>query len=209
VSRAKREAKQRLEVERELEKERAKRDAAAARKAAQAKAAAERKAEAARRRQAQLDAMEPAEREQFLAKEKRTQLIVGGVLAVLVVGFVAFLLAKPSGSTPAPTLGGSDSSGQVLPAANSDSTTIIDSYSTLAPAAALMPDVVCQNLQDAQDAIQRAGHFFSTSHDETGQGRHQILDRDWVVVSQDPPAGATITGDPDLGVVKYGETSTC
>jgi beta-lactam-binding protein with PASTA domain len=73
-----------------------------------------------------------------------------------------------------------------------------------------MPNVVCMNLQEAQDTIQAAGVFFSTSHDATGQGRSQMVDSNWQVVSQNPAAGATIgEGEADLGAVKYGEASPC
>ena len=74
----------------------------------------------------------------------------------------------------------------------------------------IMPDVMCMNLQDAQDAIQRAGVFFSRSHDATGQGRHQLLDSNWQVVAQTPEAGTPIGEfEPVLDVVKYGEPSPC
>jgi hypothetical protein len=74
----------------------------------------------------------------------------------------------------------------------------------------VMPDVVCMNLQDAQDAIQRAGVFFSRSHDATGQGRHQFLDSNWQVVAQTPEPGTPIGEfEPVLDVVKYGEQSPC
>lgn len=76
--------------------------------------------------------------------------------------------------------------------------------------ASLMPAVVCMNLQEAQDAIQRTGVFFSQSFDATGQGRMQLVDSNWVVVSQDPPPGTPITeGQANLGAVKYGEPGTC
>lgn len=79
-----------------------------------------------------------------------------------------------------------------------------------APASATMPDVMCMNLQDAQDTIQANGVFFSGSFDATGQDRNQIVDSNWVVVSQEPPAGAPIgEGDARLGAVKYGEPSPC
>jgi hypothetical protein len=74
----------------------------------------------------------------------------------------------------------------------------------------LMPDVVCWNLQDAQDEIQRAGKFWSRSQDATGAGRHQIVDSNWLVVAQEPPAGAPIgDSDPLLYVVKYDEPNPC
>ena len=47
-----------------------------------------------------------------------------------------------------------------------------------------MPDVICMNLQDAQDEIQDHGVFLSGSVDATGQGRNQIIDSNWVVVDQ-------------------------
>jgi hypothetical protein len=50
----------------------------------------------------------------------------------------------------------------------------------------LMPDVLCMNLQDAQNAIQEHGVFRSRSVDATGADRMQIRDRNWVVVDQSP-----------------------
>lgn len=69
-----------------------------------------------------------------------------------------------------------------------------------------MPDVVGMNLQAAQDLIQTQGVFYSRSEDATGAGRMQILDRDWVVVDQQPAAGEPIgEGDALLYVKKIGE----
>jgi PASTA domain len=70
-----------------------------------------------------------------------------------------------------------------------------------------MPDLTGKDLQTAQDAIQSLtndGVFFTTSHDATGQGRHQILDRDWQVCSEDPAPGSKITPDTkiDFAVVR-------
>ena len=74
----------------------------------------------------------------------------------------------------------------------------------------LMPDVICMNLQDAQDEIQDHGVFFSGSVDATGQGRSQVIDSNWVVVDQSPGPGSPIgEGDAELSVVKYGETTDC
>jgi hypothetical protein len=70
----------------------------------------------------------------------------------------------------------------------------------------LMPSVVCMNLQDAQNEIQDHGVFGSRSEDATGQGRRQILDRNWQVVAQQPDAGTAIGEfDATLFAVKYGE----
>jgi beta-lactam-binding protein with PASTA domain len=73
-----------------------------------------------------------------------------------------------------------------------------------------MPDVICMNLQAAQDEIQDHGVFFSKSVDATGKGRRQILDRNWIVVDQDPKAGDKIgEGDAVLSVVKTDEPNDC
>jgi hypothetical protein len=75
-----------------------------------------------------------------------------------------------------------------------------------APEDSLMPQVVCMNLQDAQNEIQDHGVFFSRSEDATGRGRSQIIDSNWQVVAQYPDAGVSIgEGDAMLFVVKYGE----
>lgn len=81
----------------------------------------------------------------------------------------------------------------------------------VAPVApAIMPAVVCMNLQVAQDTIQTAGVFFSRSDDATGQGRFQLDDSNWIVVGQTPAPGAPIGEfDAVLSVVKIGEPNTC
>lgn len=59
-----------------------------------------------------------------------------------------------------------------------------------------MPNLVGRNLQDAQDAIQALtsyGIAITRSHDATGAGRHQILDRDWKVCAQNVAPGTAIT----------------
>ena len=73
-----------------------------------------------------------------------------------------------------------------------------------------MPDLVGWNLQDAQNAIQKLTSnaiFVTTSHDATGAGRRQILDRDWKVCTQNVPPGSTITAKTtiDFGAVKLDE----
>ena len=57
---------------------------------------------------------------------------------------------------------------------------------------AIMPDVVCMDLQSAQDSIQEAGVFFSRSNDATGDDRMQLVDSNWLVVGQTPAAGTPI-----------------
>ena len=73
-----------------------------------------------------------------------------------------------------------------------------------------MPDVVCMDLQAAQNEIQDHGVFFSKSEDASGKGRRQLWDRNWVVVEQSPAPGEPI-GEREavLSVVKDGEESSC
>lgn len=76
---------------------------------------------------------------------------------------------------------------------------------------ALMPDVVCMNLQVAQDHIQaETGVFLSLSEDATGADRMQIVDSNWLVVAQRPAPGTPIgEGDAVLSAVKVGEPNDC
>jgi beta-lactam-binding protein with PASTA domain len=74
-----------------------------------------------------------------------------------------------------------------------------------------MPNLVGSNLQDAQNAIQSLTGFeiaVTTSHDQTGARRQQVLDRNWKVCSQNIPAGRTITTTSkiDFGAVKLEES---
>lgn len=111
--------------------------------------------------------------------------------------------AAPTTTTEAPTT-------TAAPSTTAPPTTPPPPPTTIPPPPALMPAVVCMNLQEAQDLIQTTGVFFSESFDATGQGRLQILDSNWIVVSQDPPPGTPIGEfDANLGVVKYGEPNPC
>lgn len=101
--------------------------------------------------------------------------------------------------------------------AASVTTTTLSTTTTTAPiivdrpsAAARMPNVLCMSLQQAQNAIQGAGVFYSRSVDATGQGRSQFNDSNWQVVAQDPAPGVLIgEGTARLSAVKYGEPSPC
>ncbi|UGQ41875.1 PASTA domain-containing protein [Rhodococcus aetherivorans] len=89
-------------------------------------------------------------------------------------------------------------------------TTTTDVAAAEATPTAVMPYVRCMDLQAAQDTIQSAGVFYSRSVDATGQGRTQIVDRNWVVVAQSPAPGAIVgEGDAVLSVVKEGERGDC
>ena len=74
-----------------------------------------------------------------------------------------------------------------------------------------MPDLVGENLQDTQNAIQRLTGYaipITTSHDATGNGRNQISDRNWKVCSQNIAAGKVVPVDTELdfGAVKLDES---
>jgi len=68
-----------------------------------------------------------------------------------------------------------------------------------------VPDVSGMNHQLAQDTMQAAGLYNLREVDGTGQGRMLVLDRNWVQVGQDPPAGARVPADAviTLTAVKY------
>jgi hypothetical protein len=111
---------------------------------------------------------------------------------------VTSALAAPSSSAPAPAPApAATTSAQPVAAATSD-----------AGVNFTMPDMTGMSLQAAQDAVQQLGVLYSTSHDELGV-RHQVLDRDWQVCSQNTAAGAHVTGNVegqiDFGVVKLSE----
>ncbi|MDG6106893.1 PASTA domain-containing protein [Dactylosporangium aurantiacum] len=69
-----------------------------------------------------------------------------------------------------------------------------------------VPDVRCMNLQEAQDRLRDAG-YRTSSKDHTTQGRHQVLDRNWLVVAQSPKPGTAAGKGTQvvMEVVKYGE----
>lgn len=68
-----------------------------------------------------------------------------------------------------------------------------------------VPDVSGMNHQQAQDTMQAAGLYNLREVDGTGQGRALVVDRNWVQVGQDPPAGTQVRPDTviTLTAVKY------
>ncbi|MBM7771155.1 beta-lactam-binding protein with PASTA domain [Actinokineospora baliensis] len=68
-----------------------------------------------------------------------------------------------------------------------DSGSATPSSSTAKTAA--VPNVVGMDHQDAQNAMQKAGFYYLTEEDATGQGRQLLVDHNWVVVEQIPAAG--------------------
>lgn len=74
-----------------------------------------------------------------------------------------------------------------------------------------MPNEVGKVLQDAQDEIQRVSGnpiFITRSVDATGQDRHQVLDRNWQVCSQNVARGKRVSQDIEItfSVVKVDES---
>src|SRR5688500_10152928 len=74
-----------------------------------------------------------------------------------------------------------------------------------------MPDLIGQDLQGAQDAIQSltdSADVYTDSRDLTGQDRMQVSDRHWRVCTSTPSPGETFTADTEIefGVVRIEET---
>ncbi len=122
------------------------------------------------------------------SKRKRDWKLVGGVAAgILVIG------ALGSGCHATATGG---------------STTGASGKAKTGGRSKTVPHFVGMGLQAAQDAAQKQGFYSLTSHDSLGRDRHQILDRDWKVCSQNVTAGTTVSTDRrlDFGAVKVDET---
>jgi hypothetical protein len=71
----------------------------------------------------------------------------------------------------------------------------------------VLPDLTGKDLQTAQDTAQAHGFYDLASSDATGAGRYQVLDRNWMVCSQDPAPGQHPTDTAVVfSVVKSGES---
>lgn len=70
-----------------------------------------------------------------------------------------------------------------------------DEEDTAEPTASegVLPDVTGMDLQSAQDELQAAGYEHLDSIDDTGRGRDQILDSNWIVVDMLPGAGEEVS----------------
>ena len=67
-----------------------------------------------------------------------------------------------------------------------------------ASAGIVVPNVVGEDHQYAQDTMQAAGLYNLAEEDATGQGRLLLWDRNWVVVSQSPAAGTRVADDATI-----------
>jgi hypothetical protein len=131
-------------------------------------------------------------------------LTAGAVLGLLTAG-CADEPAPPPAPAPPPT-----PSFTVPPPVTVTAATPTVVVATEGPRRWTMPNLVGKNLQEAQDAIQELTDFeipITTSHDATGAGREQLLDRNWKVCSQNVAAGAEIssTSRIDFGAVRTDE----
>lgn len=144
---------------------------------------------------------------------KLAQFSLIGTLVFLTVGCETADQNQKTNATAAPVSSAEPSSTSV---ASTSTTTVAQTESTSnanplggnSPEDFLMPNVVCMNLQEAQDEIQDHGVFYSKSEDATGAGRMQLIDRNWVVVAQRPAPGTKISeGDAVLSAVKIGEST--
>lgn len=128
---------------------------------------------------------------------------------------VRLIVDRTCGDTSSSSAVGSDSSTSDASTSTTadSSTTTSASHAGSAADSWTMPDLRGRDLQSAQDAIQALtsdGIWYTSSHDATGEGRHQWLDRDWQVCTQSVAPGRTITSDTkiDFGVVRV-QTETC
>jgi hypothetical protein len=71
-----------------------------------------------------------------------------------------------------------------------------------------LPDLVGQDLQAAQDAAQAAGFYVLDDQDASGQGRLQVMDRNWTVCSQEPEAGTHPT-DTQVTLFAVKDSESC
>jgi hypothetical protein len=143
------------------------------------------------------------------------------VLLMAAAGALAALTAcgpADTGTSSSPTTGGTAvSTSAADPTSAGVPTSVVapapvgttQAPTTAAFAAFAMPRYVGMDLQSAQDAVQTHGIFYSISHDLRGS-RHQILDSDWIVCTQNIAPGQQVTSDIegqiDFGVVKRAET---
>jgi hypothetical protein len=113
-----------------------------------------------------------------------------GLVGLLILGSVA--LWSPEAATSAPASCGrpEDAPGFETPARTG-----------------VVPNVVCMDLQLAQDKGQAAGFTRMLSVDASGLRRRQVNDQDWVVVSQSPPAGTRASSRTQIvfRALRYGE----
>ncbi|HVV11147.1 PASTA domain-containing protein [Amycolatopsis sp.] len=121
---------------------------------------------------------------------------LAGVVGLVAVGLVG--CGAAGGPAPASTTSRVDT-------AVSAGTSTPTATQTGAEKLITVPDVSGMNHQQAQDTMQAAGLYNLREVDGKGLGRALVVDRNWVQVAQDPPAGTRVPGDAviTLTAVKY------
>ncbi len=132
---------------------------------------------------------------------KKKRFIIPGAGFVLFVGLIilgGIAAALGAGSS-------TESTRDAAPAASTTSSPEPSESAT--PTVFTMPDLVGDNLQDAQDELQSLGSLLMDQQDASGQGRAQVIDSNWTVCTQDPAPGVDtpITTIVTLSVVKDDE----
>lgn len=145
--------------------------------------------------------------------KKRWVQVTGGVLVVLVILGAIFgedpeeeskKAADVPSSSPTPTVTVTAEPTPSKTPEPSETPTTEKPETTEAPAEGdswTMPDEVGKDLQSAQDHIQEVTDrpfYVTLSEDATGQDRVQVLDRGWVVCSQNPAAGTKFDDTIDI-----------
>jgi beta-lactam-binding protein with PASTA domain len=74
-----------------------------------------------------------------------------------------------------------------------------------------LPNLVCFDLQEAQDTLQAAGFWKVSAEDASGQGRGQFFDQNWTVVGQRPGPGPNMSKSTEilLRALKDDEPKSC
>jgi hypothetical protein len=109
-----------------------------------------------------------------------------------------------------PACGGSEPAAQptvtvtAAPAPSAQGATVEDTPDSSPTKAAanvrqgIVPNVVGKDHQFAQDTMQAAGFYNLSEEDATGAGRTIVLDRNWIVVTQQPRAGTRASPDTTI-----------
>ena len=133
------------------------------------------------------------------------------ILLVMAAGSLAAMTAcGPADTSASSSSTGAPTTSAVIAAPTVSTQAPPSQAPTSAPFVAFaMPTFVGMDLQSAQNGVQSHGIFFSKSHDLRGS-RHQILDSDWIVCTQNVAPGQQVTSEIeaqiDFGVVKRSET---
>lgn len=122
----------------------------------------------------------------------RTAAALTGSLAIL--SLAACGQSSPPAATPPPVTVTATATATAQPATPTPTPTPTPASPTPAASASAttftMPKLVGQNLQLAQDILQKHGSYLMDQEDAMGLDRFQVNDSNWKVCSQSPKAGA-------------------